>query len=165
MGRVMVKKSYACRGAVGELCHAMSATEPNIETEVEVMFFDTDCGGVVSNISYLRFIETARTHLTSHMGMSPQEMSESQLFPAVTRSEIDYRRPARLGDRLTVTAAVERLEKIRIHCRFEILRKTDDTLISTARQVLALVQLPQGRPQRVPDSWFERWPGLSDVAE
>ena len=34
---------------------------PEIETQEEVMFFDTDCGGVVHNIAYLRFIETART--------------------------------------------------------------------------------------------------------
>ena len=29
----------------------------SIRTDVQVMFFDTDCGGVVSNIAYLRFIE------------------------------------------------------------------------------------------------------------
>ena len=39
----------------------MPAAVPRIRTEVQVMFFDTDCGGVVSNIAYLRFIEIART--------------------------------------------------------------------------------------------------------
>ena len=29
-----------------------------ISTEIRVMYFDTDAGGVVHNISYLRFIET-----------------------------------------------------------------------------------------------------------
>jgi acyl-CoA thioesterase FadM len=42
----------------------MSVTgAPRIRTEVQVMFFDTDCGGVVHNIAYLRFIEIARTLL------------------------------------------------------------------------------------------------------
>ena len=39
------------------------AVAPRIRTQVQVMFFDTDCGGVVSNIAYLRFIEIARTLL------------------------------------------------------------------------------------------------------
>ncbi len=41
----------------------MNSDAPRIRTEVQVMFFDTDCGGVVSNIAYLRFIEIARTQL------------------------------------------------------------------------------------------------------
>jgi len=31
------------------------------------MFFDTDCGGVASNIAYLRFIEIARTQLAEEL--------------------------------------------------------------------------------------------------
>ena len=41
----------------------MSENAPRIQIEVQVMFFDTDCGGVVHNIAYLRFIGTARTLL------------------------------------------------------------------------------------------------------
>ena len=40
---------------------------PRIRTEVQVMFFDTDCGGVVHNIAYLRFIEIARTLLAEQL--------------------------------------------------------------------------------------------------
>ncbi|MEO6786418.1 MAG: hypothetical protein ABI318_09830 [Chthoniobacteraceae bacterium] len=36
---------------------------PTIEIEQQVMFFDTDCAGVVHNLAYLRMIETARTLL------------------------------------------------------------------------------------------------------
>ncbi|HCN27978.1 MAG TPA: acyl-CoA thioesterase, partial [Verrucomicrobiales bacterium] len=67
----------------------MSAEEiPTIETREEVMFFDTDIGGVVHNIAYLRMIETARTRLAAKLGMSLREMSETQLFPVVVRTEI-----------------------------------------------------------------------------
>ena len=142
-----------------------SDDRPRVESEIEVMFFDTDCGGVVSNIAYLRFVETARTKLTSLLGMTPQEMTETQLFPAVTRTEIDYRKPARLGDQLIVTAEIERLESIRIYCRFEIRRPSDDMLIASARQTLALVQLPKGRPKRVPAAWWEKWPQLREEPE
>src|SRR5438552_3577396 len=45
----------------GDVDPTMNSEQPRIRTEVQVMFFDTDCGGVVSNIAYLRFIEIART--------------------------------------------------------------------------------------------------------
>ena len=41
----------------------LNENAPRIRTEVQVMFFDTDCAAVVHNIAYLRFIEVARTHL------------------------------------------------------------------------------------------------------
>jgi YbgC/YbaW family acyl-CoA thioester hydrolase len=138
---------------------------PRTKTPIEVMFFDTDCGGVVSNIAYLRFVETARTALTSKLGMSPQDMTESMLFPAVTRTEIDYRKPARLGDKLSVIAELESLGTVRIGCRFEICREADSAVLATCRQTLALVQLPRGRPQRIPESWLENWPHLKGNPE
>ena len=51
---------------------------PRIHTDVQVMFFDTDCGGVVSNIAYLRFIEIARTHLAEKLGLELVEMAQKQ---------------------------------------------------------------------------------------
>ena len=49
---------------------------PSVVTEEEIMFFDTDCGGVVHNIAYLRFIETARTRLAAKLGLDLKKMSE-----------------------------------------------------------------------------------------
>src|SRR5256886_10153591 len=77
---------------------------PRIRTDVHVMFFDTDCGGVVSNIAYLRFVEIARTHLAEELGLGLAEMAEKQTYPLVVRTEIDYRRAAKLGDRLGIEA-------------------------------------------------------------
>ena len=75
---------------------------PLIRTDVQVMFFDTDCGGVVSNIAYLRFIEIARTHLAEELGLALVEMAQKQTYPVVVHTEIDYRRGAKLGDRLVI---------------------------------------------------------------
>lgn len=83
----------------------------SIRTEVQVMFFDTDCGGVVSNIAYLRFIEIARTHLAERLGLALAEMAQKQTYPVVVRTEIDYRRPARLGERLVIEGWLDRLER------------------------------------------------------
>ena len=128
---------------------------PRIRTDVQVMFFDTDCGGVVSNIAYLRFIEIARTHLAEELGLGLVEMAEKQTYPVVVRTEIDYRRAAKLGDRLMIEGWLDQVERARFWCGFRITRPKDNTLIAQCRQMLALIQMPTGKLLRLPDHWQE----------
>ena len=126
---------------------------PRIRTEVQVMFFDTDCGGVVHNIAYLRFIEVARTLLAEELGLGLAAMAETQKYPVVVRTEIDYRRAAKLGDKLMIEGWLDRLGRVRFWCAFKIIRPVDETLIAECRQVLAIIQMPETKLLRVPDEW------------
>jgi len=126
---------------------------PRIQTEVQVMFFDTDCGAVVHNIAYLRFIEIARTLLAEELGMKLTEMAGTQRYPVVVRTEIDYRLGAKLGDRLTIDGWLDRLERVRFWCAFQIKRVADDALIADCRQMLAIVQMPGAKLLRLPEEW------------
>jgi YbgC/YbaW family acyl-CoA thioester hydrolase len=126
---------------------------PRVRTELQVMFFDTDCGGVVHNIAYLRFIEVARTLLAEKLGLPLTDMAESKRYPVVVRTEIDYRRGAKLGDQLVVEGWLDRLERVRFWCAFRITRPSDDALIAESRQMLALIQMPEAKLLRLPDSW------------
>jgi len=139
----------------------MSASVPTMETREEVMFFDTDCGAVVHNIAYLRMIETCRTRLAAKLGMDLRSMSETKVYPVVTRTEIDYRKPAKLGDWLVIRGNLAEVSKARFWCSFEVIREADGVLLITARQALALVQMPEGKPLRLPREWTESWGSLS----
>jgi 4-hydroxybenzoyl-CoA thioesterase/acyl-CoA thioester hydrolase len=138
----------------------MPEETPTIETREEVMFFDTDIGGVVHNIAYLRMIETARTRLAAKMGMQLREMASTQVYPVVVRTEIDYRKPATLGDELIITGRLERMERVRFWVAFEIRRAGEELVLITCRQSLALVQMPQGRPMRLPGDWSDKYAHL-----
>lgn len=126
---------------------------PRIRTEVQVMFFDTDCAAVVHNIAYLRFIEIARTLLAQELGLGLAIMAEAQKYPVVVRTEIDYRRAAKLGDKLVIEGWLDRLERVRFCCAFKIVRPADGTLIAESRQTLAIIQMPEAKLLRVPDDW------------
>ena len=128
---------------------------PRIHTDVQIMFFDTDCGGVVSNIAYLRFIEIARTHLAEALGLGLVEMAEKQTYPVVVRTEIDYRRAAKLGDRLVIEGWLDQVDRARFWCGFRITRPKDELLIATCRQMLALIEMPSGKLLRLPEHWQE----------
>ena len=131
----------------------LSANTPRIRTEVQVMFFDTDAGAVVHNIAYLRFIEVARTLLAEQLGMRLATMADEKVFPVVVRTEIDYRRAAKLGDKLVIEGWLDRLERVRFWCAFRIVRPADDTLIATCRQMLAIVEMPDAKLLRLPAEW------------
>jgi YbgC/YbaW family acyl-CoA thioester hydrolase len=120
---------------------------------VQVMFFDTDCGAVVHNIAYLRFIEIARTLLAEQLGMRLAEMADTQRYPVVVRTEIDYKRAAKLADKLVIEGWLDQVERVRFWCAFRIQRPSDGALIAECRQMLALIQMPEAKVLRLPDEW------------
>jgi YbgC/YbaW family acyl-CoA thioester hydrolase len=129
----------------------------SLTTREEVMFFDTDAGGLVHNLAYLRFIETCRTRMAGLMGMSMRGMVAAGEAPVVVRTEIDYRRSAVLSDHLEIRGVLGLVERARFWCHFEIVRPSDGALLITCRQVLALVNLKTGRPLRLPAEWREKY--------
>lgn len=133
----------------------MPTDPPTIETPVQVMFYDTDAGGVVHNLAYLRFIELARTQLAEKMGMGLHEMTQTQRYPVVVRIEVDYKRPAILGDHLVIRGRLDDVTPSRFWFTFEVVRPADGAVCVISRQTCALVQMPAGRPQRLPAEWVE----------
>ena len=142
----------------------MTASLPNhprITVPLEVYYFDTDAAGVVHNIAYLRMVEIARSKLSEALGWTLEEMGRTGLVPVVARTEIDYLKPARLGDHLIVSAELSKLEKVRFLISFIItpVARPEITFIRCV-QTMVTVQLPEGRPQRVPSVWREAYPQL-----
>lgn len=131
----------------------LNESTPRIRTNVQVMFFDTDCAAVVHNIAYLRFIEVARTLLAEQLGLGLSHMATNQKYPVVVRTEIDYRRAAKLGDRLAIEGWLDQLERVRFWCAFQITRPADQALIAECRQMLAIIQMPEAKLLRLPDEW------------
>jgi acyl-CoA thioester hydrolase len=80
-------------------------------------------------------------------------MAEKQKYPVVVRTEIDYRRAAKLGDRLVIEGWLDRVQRARFWCGFRITRPKDHMLIAQCRQMLALIEMPSGKLLRLPDHW------------
>ena len=132
----------------------MAVNLPRIEHEVPVMFFDTDCGGVIHNLAYLRFVETARTIMAANMGMRLPEMAAEGLYPVVLRTEIDYLSPVKFGDRILVRGGVTEVARVRFWVEFEVVRADDGKVLTKSRQALALIRMPGAKAERLPDEWF-----------
>jgi YbgC/YbaW family acyl-CoA thioester hydrolase len=133
---------------------------PSIEYPYQVMFFDTDCAGVVHNLAYLRIIETARTLLAEQLGLDMVSMGQQGIYPVLLRTEVDYRRSAKLSDKLLVRGRLDTLERVRFWVTFEVVDATGSIVYVTCRQSLALIQMPASKPMRLPEDWTERFAHL-----
>jgi YbgC/YbaW family acyl-CoA thioester hydrolase len=133
---------------------------PSIEYPYQVMFFDTDCAGVVHNLAYLRIIETARTLLAEQLGLDMVSMGQQGIYPVLLRTEVDYRRSAKLSDKLLVRGRLDTLERVRFWVTFEVVDATGSIVYVTCRQSLALIQMPASKPMRLPEDWMQRFAHL-----
>jgi len=113
------------------------------------MYYDTDAGGVVHNLAYLRFIELARTLLAIELGMDFAQIEATGVHPVVIRTEADYRKAAKLGEHLLVEGRLAEVVRARFWVEFEVLRAENREILVTCRQALALVRMPEGRPVRI----------------
>lgn len=77
---------------------------------VRIYYEDTDAAGIVYYANYLRYAERARTEWLRQLGHAHQAMTqETGLAFAVRRCRIDYLKPAKLDDLLSVDSVVDGL--------------------------------------------------------
>ena len=118
--------------------------------DVRVYYEDTDAAGVVYYANYLRYLERARTEWLAAAGVTLRTLKiEHNAVFVVHRLEIDYRRPARLGDSLAISLAPVERTSVRLVVAQDILR--NDELISSARVSLACLDRRTWRPVVIPE--------------
>ena len=78
---------------------------------IRVYIEDTDAGGIVYYVNYLKYMERARTEWMRSFGFGKAAvLGEDKLF-VVHSANIQYLRPALLDDQLTVSAQMGKLAR------------------------------------------------------
>lgn len=118
---------------------------------VSVYYEDTDLSGFVYHANYLRFMERARTEFFRLAGFSKMAGLEAQepFAWAIRRAELDFRRPARLDDVLTVKTRLTGLSGARLHALQQVCH--GESLLVEGRIEACLVTLT-GKPRRLPET-------------
>lgn len=117
---------------------------------VRVYYEDTDFSGFVYHASYLRFMERGRTELLRGLAGDQSDLHREAdgLVFVVRRMTLDYLKPARMDDALTVLTATRELRGASMHLDQEV-RRGDETLVR-ADVVVACVR--EGRAVRLPEA-------------
>ena len=133
----------------------MNGERPKAEREFTVYFFDTDAGGVAHNLTYLRWIEAVRTDLAEMLGWGIGEMVGGEHgCPVLTKTEVEYLRPARLGERVKVVSRLGEVGKVRFWVESEVIRGGE--VCCRAKQELASVDLASGKPRSLREDWRKK---------
>ena len=126
----------------------MEATSPAHTLSVRVYYEDTDFSQAVYHANYLRFLERGRTEMLRALGVHQSGLrEESGLSFAVRRLTIDYLRPARMDDFLTVETRPREIRGASLVLAQRVLR--GDDVVVTAEVTVAAVKA--GRAVRIPD--------------
>jgi acyl-CoA thioester hydrolase len=117
---------------------------------VRVYYEDTDFSGVVYHASYLRFMERGRTDYlrllgADHRALFEQTEAEAPGFAFVVRSmNIDFLKPARMDDVLTIATAPHEVKGASITLHQRVMRGGE--LLVEAQVRVAFVSGGRARP-------------------
>ncbi len=115
---------------------------------IRVYIEDTDAGGIVYYVNYLKYFERARTELIRSMGVDKTAVMDDGSVFVVTSASIDYLSPARLDDEIVARATVIDTGGASIVFEQDVVRGSD--ILARGKVTAALTDGQTGRPKRMP---------------
>src|SRR5690554_5475092 len=116
---------------------------------LRVYIEDTDAGGIVYYVNYLKFMERARTEFMRHCGFDKNWIFSSERMFVVHSLKADYKAPAVLDDELKVTAKPIKKGKAYIVFQQRIFKDNillcdgEVKIVCVAKDTLLPVPIPQ----------------------
>lgn len=127
-------------------------TEPAFRLPIRVYIEDTDAGGIVYYVNYLKFMERARTEWLRTLGYQHYALAGDNFLFVVHSCSVRYHRPARIDDAVQVTAGLHRLGKATLDFVQQVWR--GDELLCEAEVRVACVSADGVRPRAMPEALY-----------
>ena len=116
--------------------------------QIKVYYEDTDSGGVVYYANYLKFLERARSEAIYELGLTNKKLLEKYGILIIVKScNINYKKSARLEDKLNIFSSVKSITKTSLIMKQTIKRKEE--IISESDVHLVIVN-KKGKPTKIP---------------
>ncbi len=128
-----------------------------------VYYEDTDAGGVVYYVNYLKFMERARTERLRALGFVQSQLAGENLLFVVHSAEARYLAPARLDDELLVSAEVVELNRASLRFHQQVRRAGDDALLCEGRITVACVRADSFKPRAIPEALRAAFSGAGPI--
>ena len=122
--------------------------------KLRVYIEDTDAGGIVYYVNYLKFMERARTEFMRSLGYDKNAIFNADRMFVVRNLAVSYMLPARLDDELEATAAIVQLRGAGIVFHQSVRRGKE--LLAQGELTIACVDRVGMKPRRLPAEMAER---------
>lgn len=119
------------------------------ETQVRVIYADTDAMGIVYHANYIKWFEIGRTELLRTMGIVYAEVESAGYYLPVTETYCHHLSPARYDDILVVETALSRVRRASIQFDYCIRHGENGTILAKGFTMHAFVNR-KGTIVRVP---------------
>lgn len=119
------------------------------ETTVRVRYAEIDQMGYCYYGNYATYFEVGRVEALRSLGIRYRDLEESGVMLPVLNVQINYKRPARYDDQLTIETRITELPSARI--RFEYTCTRNDEVLTTGETTLAFLRTSDHRPVRAPE--------------
>ncbi|SFS74874.1 acyl-CoA thioesterase [Lutibacter maritimus] len=116
-----------------------------------VRYGETDQMSFVYHGNYAQYFEMGRTEWLRDLGITYKNMEESGIMLPVISLNINFMKPGKYDDLLTLKTTLVKKPSARIEFDYEI-RNEKDELLTTANSTLVFVNMKTNRPMRIPDS-------------
>lgn len=115
---------------------------------LRVYIEDTDAGGIVFYVNYLKYMERARTEMLRSVGFDKNYIFSEALMFVVRSVDVRYRLPARLDDELIATARIVESRAAQLSFEQRILRGAEE--LCSGHVDVACVDRATLKPKRIP---------------
>jgi acyl-CoA thioester hydrolase len=112
---------------------------------LRVRYSETDQMGVVYHGSYVPYFEIGRVEWLRNKGVSYKSLEESGIALPIVSMQINYKKPARYDDELTIMVRMSKYSGVKIEFDCEI-RNENQELLTTAHFILVFVDMKIGKP-------------------
>ncbi|MEO1416310.1 MAG: thioesterase family protein [Bacteroidota bacterium] len=119
------------------------------DTHLRVRYGETDQMGYAYYGKYAEYFEVGRVELVRKLGIPYKEVEARGIMMPVSKLEVNYKRPARYDDLLTIRTIVPETPRSSFRFEYEIYNE-EGTLLATGVVVLAFVNMQSMRPVRAP---------------
>jgi acyl-CoA thioester hydrolase len=123
--------------------------------DVRVRYAETDQMAVVYHGNYAQYFEMGRVEWLRNMGISYKWMEQNGVMLPVVSLTMNYKKPARYDDLLTVKTIFKSLSSVKIEFDYEIHNENKE-LLTTGYSMLVFVDMKSGRPILPPDYVLEK---------
>ncbi|PRZ28096.1 acyl-CoA thioesterase [Flavobacterium granuli] len=131
------------------------------EFTVRVRYSETDQMGVVYHGNYAQYFEMGRVEWLRNLGVSYKWMEENGVMLPVVSLSMNYKKPARYDDLLTVKTIFKSQTSVKIEFDYEIYNEKKE-LLTIAHSTLVFVDMKTGRPTLPPEYVKERLLAMQD---
>lgn len=119
------------------------------QVQIRVRYSETDQMRVVYHGNYAQYFEIGRVEWLRNKGISYKWMEENGIMLPVVSLTMNYRKPARYDELLTLKTILKNKSSVKIEFEYELYNESDE-LLTTGNSILVFVDMKTGRPVAPP---------------